>query len=82
YALTNLQHTPWQVPARVLSYDVPCKGCRKSVCPFGHHGCLRGVPPASVVAATLALLDPAASGSRGEVVSPPAGILSGLEARL
>jgi len=51
YALTNLQHTPWQVPARVLSYDVPCKGCRKSVCPLGHQDCLRRVEPDEVVAA-------------------------------
>ena len=33
YALTNIQHTPWGVPNRVLSVDVPCKGCRRSVCP-------------------------------------------------
>jgi len=51
YALTNLQHAPWRVPSRVLAFDVPCKGCRRSVCPEGHHACLRGVPAASVVAA-------------------------------
>jgi lipopolysaccharide heptosyltransferase II len=56
YALTNPQHTPWQVPHRVLFHDVPCKYCYRSVCPEGHHACLRQVPPESVVAATLELL--------------------------
>ena len=55
YALTNLQHTPWQVPSRVLSVDVPCAGCRRSVCPLGHNRCLRAVEPAAVVAAVLDL---------------------------
>ena len=39
YALTNPQHTPWGVPHRVLSHDVPCKYCYKSVCPEQHHDC-------------------------------------------
>jgi len=56
YALTNPQHTPWQVPARVLSHDVECKYCYKSVCPAGHHRCLREIAPARVVAAALSLL--------------------------
>ena len=43
YALTNPQHTPWGVPNRVLYHDVPCKHCYKSVCPEGHHDCLRRV---------------------------------------
>jgi lipopolysaccharide heptosyltransferase II len=51
YALTNLQHTPWSVPSRVLSYDVPCRGCRKSVCPLGHNACLRMVTPDEIVTA-------------------------------
>jgi lipopolysaccharide heptosyltransferase II len=55
YALTNLQHTPWQVPSRVLSVDVPCKGCLRSVCPLGHNRCLHAVEPADVVDATLDL---------------------------
>lgn len=55
YALTNPQHTPWQVPSRVLSYDVPCRWCYRSVCPEGHHLCLRGVPPDAVVSAALEL---------------------------
>jgi lipopolysaccharide heptosyltransferase II len=56
YALTNPQHTPWQVPHRVLSHDVPCKYCYRSICPEGHHDCLRLVEPRQVVAATLELL--------------------------
>jgi lipopolysaccharide heptosyltransferase II len=56
YALTNPQHTPWLVPHRVLSHDVPCRWCYRSVCPLGHHDCLRRVPPAAVVAAALELL--------------------------
>jgi len=40
----------------VLFHDVPCKYCYRSVCPEGHHDCLRRVAPAAVVAATLELL--------------------------
>jgi lipopolysaccharide heptosyltransferase II len=56
YALTNPQHTPWRVPSRVLSYDVPCKYCYKSICPEGHNDCLRRIPPTDVVHAALDLL--------------------------
>lgn len=56
YALTNPQHTPWQVPNRVLFHDVSCRFCYKSVCPQGHHHCLTKVPPARVVQAALELL--------------------------
>lgn len=56
YALTNPQHTPWQVPHRLLFHDVPCKYCYRSVCPEGHHHCLRLVDPEHVVAAALELL--------------------------
>jgi lipopolysaccharide heptosyltransferase II len=56
YALTNPQHTPWAVANRVLNHDVPCKFCYKSVCPQGHHDCLRKVDPETVVQATLELL--------------------------
>jgi lipopolysaccharide heptosyltransferase II len=56
YALTNPQHTPWMVPHRTLSHDVPCKYCYKSICPMGHHNCLRLVPPEDVVNAALELL--------------------------
>lgn len=55
YALTNPQHTPWAVPSRVLSHDVPCRWCYRSVCPEGHHRCLLGVAPETVAAAALAL---------------------------
>lgn len=57
YALTNPQHTPWAVPSIVLYHDVPCRWCYKSVCPEGHHLCLRGVDPEAIVNAALALLD-------------------------
>jgi lipopolysaccharide heptosyltransferase II len=56
YALTNPQHTPWMVPSRVLYHNVPCKWCYRSICPEGHHACLRQVEPETVVAALLDLL--------------------------
>jgi len=56
YALTNPQHTPWQVPARVLNHEVPCRNCLKSVCPEGHHDCLLKVPPQAVAAAACELM--------------------------
>ena len=68
YALTNPQHTPWGVPHRVLYHDVPCRFCLKSVCPEGHHLCLRGVDPERVVAAVEALL--AASPAQAAVGRP------------
>ena len=67
YALTNPQHTPWQVPSFVLFNDVPCRWCYKSVCPEGHHLCLAGVSPDTVVSAVLALL----RGERSEYFSQP-----------
>jgi lipopolysaccharide heptosyltransferase II len=56
YALTNPQHTPWMAPNRVLSHDVPCKYCYKSICPLGHHACLEHVQPEEVVNAVVDLL--------------------------
>jgi lipopolysaccharide heptosyltransferase II len=56
YALTNPQHTPWLVPNRVLFHDVPCRNCFRSICPEGHHACLRGVSPEAVVSAAIELL--------------------------
>jgi ADP-heptose:LPS heptosyltransferase len=56
YALTNPQHTPWQSPSRVLFHDVPCRDCYKSICPMGHHDCLRKVAPAQVAEAVRSLL--------------------------
>jgi len=58
YALTQPQHTPWRVAARVLNHDVPCRHCFKSVCPQGHHDCLKKVPADDVVRAATALLRP------------------------
>ena len=51
YALTNPQHTPSMTPNQVLRHDVPCKYCYRSICPLGHHDCLRLVTPEAVVAA-------------------------------
>jgi lipopolysaccharide heptosyltransferase II len=56
YALTNPQHTPWGVSRRVLFHDVPCKYCYQSICPEGHHNCLRQVAPDAIVAAACELL--------------------------
>jgi lipopolysaccharide heptosyltransferase II len=74
YALTNPQHTPWGVPSRVLNHPVPCAPCYRSVCPEGHHDCLRLVPPAAIVRAALELLDtpgaPRDGGSRLAAASP------------
>ena len=56
YALTNPQHTPWQVECRVLFNDVPCRFCQKSICPEGHNDCLKGITPQRVVDAACALL--------------------------
>ncbi|AGY57193.1 lipopolysaccharide heptosyltransferase II [Gloeobacter kilaueensis] len=55
YALTNPQHTPWEVPHRVLSHDVPCKFCFKSLCPEGHNHCLQLVTPEQVLTAVREL---------------------------
>jgi ADP-heptose:LPS heptosyltransferase len=76
YALTNPQHTPWAVASRVLFHDVPCKYCYKSVCPQGHHDCLRRVPPAAVVAAARELLREAACGLAGAPAKPQAAPLT------
>lgn len=65
YALTNPQHAPWAIPHRVLSHDVPCKYCYKSVCPEGHHHCLRLVSPDEVVAAARELVAERLSGPAG-----------------
>ncbi|GAA5231190.1 hypothetical protein GCM10025794_29500 [Massilia kyonggiensis] len=59
YALTNPQHTPWNVRSRVLFHDVACRFCYKSTCPEGHQACLAGVEPQRVADAVRALLDAA-----------------------
>jgi ADP-heptose:LPS heptosyltransferase len=71
YALTNPQHTPWGIPSRVLFQDVPCRWCYRSVCPEGHHRCVRGVSPRQIVSAALSVLrgDPAPGMS---LPAPPA----------
>jgi lipopolysaccharide heptosyltransferase II len=77
YALTNLQHAPWGVDARVLAVDVPCKGCRKSVCPFGDAACLTRVEPADVVQAAIDLVteDRQAAGFPAGILEPnPRGL--------
>ena len=56
YALTNPQHTPWQVNSRLLFHDVPCRFCYKSVCPQGHQDCLSKVTAERVVDAVFSLL--------------------------
>lgn len=61
YALTNPQHTPWRVPHRLLFHDVPCKYCYKSICPQGHHDCLRRVKPEQVASAAQMLLNNASN---------------------
>jgi lipopolysaccharide heptosyltransferase II len=70
YALTNPQHTPWAVPSRVLYHDVPCKFCYKSVCPEGHHNCLRLVEPETVTDAVIDLLQKAGGWRRDGLVGP------------
>jgi lipopolysaccharide heptosyltransferase II len=71
YALTNPQHTPWSVPHRVLSHDVPCKYCYKSVCPEGHHNCLRLVSPGQVVTAARELLEETSPRFRAKIAANP-----------
>lgn len=64
YALTNPQHTPWQVPSRVVNMDVPCRWCLASVCPERHHLCLRGVGAAELAEHALELLSESAVAPR------------------
>ena len=71
YALTNMQHTPWAVPSRVLNHDVPCAPCYKSVCPEGHHHCLRKVAPGAVVGAVLDLIGESAARRSSSTVPAP-----------
>jgi lipopolysaccharide heptosyltransferase II len=73
YALTNPQHTPWGVPHRLLNRLVPCAFCYKSVCPEGHHACLRAVSPEQVIAAALELLA-ARRSAHGRALAAPRGV--------
>ena len=78
YALTNPQHTPWGVANRVLFHDVPCKYCYKSICPEGHHNCLRLVDSSEIVRATRDLLGPEfGTGRRESRASPPPALIAG-----
>jgi lipopolysaccharide heptosyltransferase II len=83
YALTNPQHAPWLVEQRVLYHDVPCRYCYKSVCPEGHHACLRSVAPETVAAAAAELLLDATlpDGASAELPSLQP-ILPGIEIRV
>ena len=56
YALTNPQQGPWDTPHRLMTNDVPCRWCYKSTCPEGHHLCLLGIEPETVVDQALDLL--------------------------
>ncbi len=55
YALTNPQHTPWQVRHRLLYQSVPCHDCYLSICPYGDARCLSGVEPRDIVQAVQEL---------------------------
>ncbi len=70
YALTNPQHAPWKTPHRVLFNDVECRWCYRSVCPQGHHACLRGIPSIEVANAALELIDEARQPTRGMQTIP------------
>jgi len=64
YAMTNLQHAPWRTAHRLVVHDVPCRGCRKSTCPLGHHACLLAIPPEAIVDAVRDLAETGAHGRR------------------
>ena len=73
YAYTNPQHTPWRVHSRVLYRDVPCRNCLRSVCPMGHHGCLRGVSVDRAVSSAFELLSERRRDPRSGRASADAG---------
>jgi lipopolysaccharide heptosyltransferase II len=79
YAYTNPQHTPWRVASRVLYQDVPCRNCFRSVCPMGHHACLRGVPADRVVASVLELIAGVSGGAAAVVGSDRALVPAGAD---
>lgn len=82
YALTNPQHTPWQVTRRVLYHDVPCRFCYKSICPQQHNDCLRKVDPSQVVGAVQALLQPDSSAIGKSEKTLPFRALQGMAVQL
>ncbi|MBS1189736.1 MAG: ADP-heptose--LPS heptosyltransferase [Rhodocyclaceae bacterium] len=71
YALTNPQHGPWRVQNRVLYHDVPCRFCYRSICPQGHHDCLRLLDPQRVAEAARELLEQGADRSTPARLIPP-----------
>lgn len=76
YALTNSQHKPWRVPQRVLSYEVSCRNCLKSVCPHGHNDCLTRIEPESVVDAVLELWQECEGGEKFPNASAGSAVVS------
>lgn len=56
YGLTPPQHTPWGVPHRVLTHDVPPSDYRSEGAEEHHQG-LRLIPPDAVVQATCELYE-------------------------
>lgn len=55
YAATNPQHTPWQTPHRLLTFDVECKACARNICAADHSGPRREVQPQDIVRAAVEL---------------------------
>ena len=64
YALTKPQHRPWRATARIMSVDVLCRNCCKSVFAICHHLCLEDVRPWRVVNAVTELLQEGADTRR------------------
>lgn len=76
YALTNPQHTPWNVRHRVVFHDVECRYCYQSACPQGHHRCLRMIEPRTVAQAVRDLWGETEAAGRAGVLPtalPPIG---------
>jgi hypothetical protein len=67
------------VPHRVLNHDVPCKYCYKSVCPEGHHHCLRLVAPEQIVEAAWAVLAEVGQPRRGSSPGAELGTVGSCE---
>ena len=64
----------------MLYHDVPCRYCYKSVCPEGHHACLRSVAPETVAAAAAELLlDATLAGGASAELPSLQHILPGIE---
>jgi lipopolysaccharide heptosyltransferase II len=80
HAMTSPEHTPWQVPNRVVSRDISCKHCFKSICPQGHGDCLRLIAPDEVLAAALDLLGQQRSPARAD--GPDKKLVSGMHGRV